>query len=190
MADPELKESWRRHQKPEDEAGSAESPVARLPHRVVRSALAYGVLVFLLTAFFVRGRHLPYVYLGWATPLGMVFGLGIAAFDRLALMLRTFLAARCNRAICGFVLFFAYVLGYLLLFSLVVTYPVGYLIEQGTGSAAMAMEYGLYTLNLILFFALLGWLDWGRLVASRAPRFLGGRGRSSKEPGSAKTLDN
>jgi|GEM_PF-3250471 len=119
----------------------------------------------------------------------MVFGLALAGFDRLALLLRSFLAARCNRAICGFLLFFAYLLGYLVLFSLIVTYPVGTLIEQGSGSTIVAMEYGLSASNVILFFAVLGWLDWKRLVVNRRVHLPWFKGRLGKESNSTKTLD-
>lgn len=180
---------WRRHCLP-GETNPADGPAGGRPvHRVVRSAVAYGILVLLLTAFFIHGRQLSYRYLGGATFLGMVFGLAVAGFDRSAFWLRTVLAARCSRVICGFVLFFAYLLGYLVLFSLIVTYPVGVLIEQGSGSAAMAIEYGLSTSNVILFFAVLGWLDWGRLVANRMFPLPWRRGGSVQEAEGAKTLD-
>ncbi|MFZ5763658.1 MAG: hypothetical protein ACOY8P_12110 [Thermodesulfobacteriota bacterium] len=189
MADIEQNEGWRRRLKPSEVADPA-GLVARLPRRIARGVVAYGVLVFLLTVFFVHGRQLSYRYLAWATPLGMLFGLTIVGFDHLALSLRTFLSSRCNRAICGFVLFFAYVLGYLVLFSLIVTYPVGRLIEQGTELESLAMEYGLHTTNVILFFAVLGWLDWGRFVASRVPPLSWRRRGGESESDGAKTLDN
>ncbi|MEW6593406.1 MAG: hypothetical protein AB1413_00895 [Thermodesulfobacteriota bacterium] len=190
MAGQDEKEGWRRRCRQIEPENCADPAWRRLPFRLaVRSALAYGILVLLVTAFFIHARRLPYGYLGWATPLGLLFGLVIAGFDRLASWLRTFLASRCNRAICGFVLFFAYILGYLVLFSLIVTYPVGSLIEQGGGSAAMAMEYGLSTLNVILFFAVLGWLDWGRTAKGVLP-FSRHRNESGQASDGAKTLDN
>lgn len=188
MADPDVAKGWRRRCK-RDEAKSGERLPSQLPHRFVRSLLAYGILVFLLTAFFIHTRQLPYDYLAWATLLGVLFGVAIAGFDRLASWLRTFLALRCSRAICGFLLFFAYVLGYLVLFSLIVTYPVGILIERGSGSAATAMAYGLFTINIILVFAILGWLDWERFVASRRDRFPWHRRPAAPESEGAKTLD-
>lgn len=190
MADPDPKEAgWRRRQKQIAALGSVGATM-RLSHRLVRGGLIYGLLVFSLSAFFVHGRQLPYRYLAWATPLGVLFGLVIVGFDHLALSLRSFLSTRCNRAICSFLLFFAYVLGYLALFSLIVTYPVGHLIEQGSELQSLAMEYGLYTTNVILFFAVLGWLDWGRFVASRVPPLSWRRRGGASESDSAKRLDN
>lgn len=188
MADPEVAESWRRREK-QDEALRPVETLGRVLRRVSRGAVAYGVLVSLLTAFFAHGHQLPYASLWWATPLGMLFGVAVVGFDRLALLLRSFLATRCNRAICGFLLFFAYVLGYLVLFSLIVTYPVGILIEQRSGSTAMALEYGLSALNVILLFALLGWLDWKRFVATRGLRVPLAKGWLGRQDDGAKTLD-
>lgn len=189
MTDPDLTIGWRRRRKPGGADAAEGGTVTRLLRRSVRSAVAYGILVLLVTAFFVHGRQLAYRYVGWATLLGMAFGCAIAGFDCLASWLRTFLADRCSRAICSFLLFFAYILGYLVLFSLIVTYPVGFLIEQGSGSAAMALEYGLSTSNVILFFAMLGWVDWRRFVVGRREPFFWRRSKSGQESEGMKTLD-
>lgn len=168
------KKNWRRRKAPASDSDAVLSPVRRL----ARGALIYGLLVLLLTAFYSHVNQLRYEYVIWATPLGAFFGVAVRGFEELAAVrLRGFLARRCNRAICNFVLFFVYVISYILLFSFMVTYPAGHLLEKGSGSAIVALKYGLFTLNFILLFAILGWLDWRRVMDRAAPRFWGEAGR-------------
>lgn len=190
MTDLHDKGGWRRRQMRESPGVATLPDQAFWANRIARGAFAYGVLVLLVTAFFVHIHHLPVAYVVGAAPLGMLFGVAIHGFERLAATMRRFLAEHVNRAMRSFVLFFIYIICYVLFFSLIVTYPLGYAMEKGTGSAAIATEYGLYSLNFILFFAILGWLDWGRLVAEQAEHFFWRRARPPRSADEVKTLDN
>lgn len=93
-------------------------------------------------------------------PFGMISGLALYGFDQSVNRLDRFLSGYIRKFLAGFVLFFAYLIGYILIFSLVNSYPLEWLIENVSGSKELAEQYGMYSINFIIFFSIISWFDW------------------------------
>jgi len=55
-------------------------------------------------------------------------------------------------------LFFVHIIGYLALSSIIVSYPLGYVMEKSWSMSGMAGEYSLFSVNFFIVLALLSWL--------------------------------
>ncbi len=154
--------SWRKNESPQ-----SIPPVAN--KRVVppcplspqwRLAAFYLLLVTIHTGLFV------YWYGGgiWAVvisaPAGFVLGWLLYFFGRGVTLVRERLLAVMQPLLAGFLLFFIFLVGYILVFSVVVSLPVEWSIMLHTGSSQLARQYVLYAINLILVMAILSWLRW------------------------------
>jgi len=132
--------------------------VAPAGRAMVRVALGYALLNFLLLLYFAVSRRLPpapaALALLAALPLGLGFGLAAHFFRRW----QTALAPHLERIAPGytatFLLFFVHMIGYLLLFSGLVAFPLGVVIN---GPAVPASEFRPYSVNFVLVMALLSW---------------------------------
>ncbi len=135
--------------------------------------LFYASLVFLLAAYFVFSRQLaPPVALFMllaALVLGPLFGLMVVALDRLQQSAAALLRRVLPGVTAGFLLFFGYVIAYILLFTGLVAYPQGRIIDAGVVNLTSELDFKLYSMNFVLFFAVWSWLDhrW-RLVRKMA----------------------
>ncbi|MFH7319258.1 hypothetical protein ACHHRT_01465 [Desulfurivibrio sp. D14AmB] len=135
-----------------------EKPAGRA---LVRVALGYALLNFLLLLYFVVSRRLPpspaALALLAALPLGLGFGLAAHFFSRW----RSILARHLERVTPGytttFLLFFVHMIGYLLLFSGLVAFPLGVVIDGPEAASALVLEFRLYSVNFVLVMALLSW---------------------------------
>ncbi len=130
--------------------------VVRQP--LVRGAVVYGGMLFLLTAFFAFSRHLPLIMALWSIPLGVFFGLAIGGCERLLALLWDYPGRRVRGIPAAFIFFFAYVIGYVLLFSLLVGYPLGRLLAVYGTSELLKIDYALFSTHFVLALAGISWL--------------------------------
>ncbi|ADH85989.1 hypothetical protein [Desulfurivibrio alkaliphilus] len=133
---------------------------------LLRRILLYQLLVLLLSAYFVLSRPVAWplalTVLLLALPLGGLFGLAQAIFDRLLQAVAAGVQRRWPEVSAGFLLFFGYLIGYILLFAGMVAYPLGLLVERGGAVGATGQDFKLYSMNFVLLLALWSWLDFRR----------------------------
>ncbi|MDH4322057.1 MAG: hypothetical protein OEV73_11245, partial [Desulfobulbaceae bacterium] len=60
----------------------------------------------------------------------------------------------------GFLLFFLFLIGYILVFSVVVSLPVEWCIQYRTDSPELAQQYVLFSMDMVVALAILSWLRW------------------------------
>ena len=133
-------------------------------HPLARLAMVYALFAFLLTLYFVLSRKLaPGPALSAplaALPLGGLFGLATHLFDRLLTPLTRYLRRVTSGAIAAFLLFFIHIIAYLLLFSGLVSQPLGLLLGEGVvGEPSPTQKFQFYSINFVLVLALLTWLE-------------------------------
>ncbi|MFU8818969.1 MAG: hypothetical protein ACNA74_04500 [Desulfurivibrio sp.] len=135
-------------------------------------ALVYALLTFLLALYFVLSRPLPpgpalLVSLA-ALPLGGFFGLALLVYNRRLAPFAHYLRRVVPGSAAAFLLLFSHIIGYVLLFSGLVSYPLGVIAGQGAAAPAMALDFRLYSINFVLTLALLSWLEAEHLLIARA----------------------
>ncbi|MDH3394014.1 MAG: hypothetical protein OEL66_08400, partial [Desulfobulbaceae bacterium] len=95
-----------------------------------------------------------------SAPAGFVLGFILYLFGQGVSLLRQRMLQQMRPLLSGFLLFFLFLLGYILVFSVVVSLPVEWCISVQTGSAQLARRYVLFSMNLITVMAILSWLWW------------------------------
>jgi hypothetical protein len=63
-----------------------------------------------------------------------------------------------GKLLTAFLLFFAHTIGYLALSSIIVSYPLGYVIDKFSNMSGMAGQYSLFSVNFFIILAILSWL--------------------------------
>lgn len=89
---------------------------------------------------------------------GLFLGVAILILEYLLALLKGWMSERLDRIVAGFLLFFTHVIGYISLFSLLVSYPVGIFMEIAWGVTALGEEYGLFSVNFALVLSILSWI--------------------------------
>jgi hypothetical protein len=130
--------------------------------RIIYLVGAYLFLTAAQTTYFLCSRSLDCTLIAWSLPSGVALGVGIFCFERISSCLQGSLLPRMRRLHAGFLLFFFYIVGYLLIFSALNTFPFGKILSAQTADAGIASEYGLFTVNITLILSLLSWLNWFR----------------------------
>ena len=137
------------------------APRAVLQQLVRKCHLKYILLICLIfgqTLYFSYAYQSSYLVVAGSLPLAIFFCFVIAGYDSVVMWLGSILSPNISRVHVLFLLFFVYVIGYLLLFSLVVSWPLGYIVEQRSGSYELARFYKNYSVNGIVAFAIVNWL--------------------------------
>ncbi len=63
-----------------------------------------------------------------------------------------------GKLLTAFLLFFAHTIGYLALSSILVSYPLGYVMENFWDLPGMAGQYSLFSVNFFIILAIVSWL--------------------------------
>jgi hypothetical protein len=130
----------------------------------------YCVLVAVQTVFFVYFKELDYKLVAYSLVPGVLLGISLRIFEWSVSLFKGLTTYFMGRLLAGFVLFFVYLIGYILLFSFVVANPLGAVIQQMSGSVELSRDYGLYSVNSIIVLAILSWINWVRSIAMNYPR--------------------
>jgi hypothetical protein len=72
-----------------------------------------------------------------------------------------------GKLLTAFLLFFAHIIGYLALSSLLVSYPLGFVMEKVWELPGMAGRYSLFSVNIFIVLAILSWLRNMRALPCR-----------------------
>jgi hypothetical protein len=98
--------------------------------------------------FLIFGTLLPGAFLGFV----------LLVLERSLAQLKNYMFPRMGKLLTAFLLFFIHTIGYLALSSIVVNYPIGYLMAKTEGMTGLAGEYSLFLVNFFIVLALFSWL--------------------------------
>lgn len=116
--------------------------------------------VAVLTAFFSYFHGLGPLLVMLSLFPGLLLGMALLGVERLLVLVKGMLFVRLERLLTCFLLFFIHLLGYMLLSSLLVSYPLGWLLGRiwGQETTSLAVEYGLFSANVFMLAAIASWL--------------------------------
>ena len=125
-----------------------------------RVAVLYLLLVTGHTLSFAVGQGGGYLAVLCSLPLGPLLGCLLLVFGRGVSLVRGRLLRLMSTFLVGFLLFFVYLVGYIVIFSLAVSLPLEWCFRVVSGSAALGRGYVLYSVNFVIVLALASWLRW------------------------------
>jgi hypothetical protein len=116
------------------------------------------VILSLITLLFSYVHETEYFLVFWTLLPAALLGFALLVLERLLGHLKKRMLPQMGKLLTAFLLFFIHTIGYLALSSIVVSYPVGYLMEKTEGMTGMAGEYSLFLVNFFIVLALASWL--------------------------------
>ncbi len=117
-------------------------------------AVFYLVLTSVLTGLFAYAYHMSYSLVSYSLVPGFVLGVTLWGFNRLVVRIREQIKAQPRKVLSGFLMFFIYLIGYIIFFSLIVSYPMDWIIERIWGTSVEADKYSMCTVNFAIVMAL------------------------------------
>lgn len=136
----------------------------------LRLAFLYLILVTLHTGYFVHRHGGDLWVVGVSAPLGFLLGMLLHYFGLGVSLVRARVVAVMSPLLTGFLLFFLFLIGYILVFSVVVSFPVEWCIHFRTDSPQLAQQYVLFSMDMVVALAILSWLRWLLRVVGLYPR--------------------
>lgn len=127
----------------------------------------YFCVVTVQTFIFTLMHKTNYLLIPLSVLPGILLGSAIWWLERFLVMLRQELRGSLSVFLLSFLLFFAHLIGYLLLSALLVSYPLGWLLERIWLETGTARGYGLFAANIMLVLAIISWLKSTRKFLSR-----------------------
>jgi hypothetical protein len=127
-------------------------------YSVTVMALAYLSVAAAISLVFSYLHDMTYSLVLWTLPPGAFLGYGLLVMERLLSELKIYMFSAMGKLLTAFLLFFAHVIGYLALSSLIVIYPLGYVMVRFWGMPGMAGQYSLFSVNFFIVLAILSWL--------------------------------
>ncbi len=121
---------------------------------IFRTAVFYLVLTSVLTGFFAYAYHMSYSLISYSFVPGFALGVTLWGFNRLVGRIREQMKAHLGKVLSGFLMFFIYLIGYIIFFSLIVSCPMDWAIERIWGASGEADKYSMCTVNFAIVMAL------------------------------------
>ena len=127
----------------------------------------YAVFVMVLTSVVITStisflfsflHKAEYFIIFWTLLPGALLGFVLLVLERLLVHLKNYMFPQMGKLLTAFLLFFIHIIGYLALSSIIMSYPIGYLMEKTIGMTGMAGEYNLFSVNFFIVLAILSWL--------------------------------
>jgi lipoprotein signal peptidase len=111
--------------------------------------------------FSLQQQHSPWLPLLVVLP-GLFLGISWHLLERPEFMLRGWISNSLDRVLAGFCLFFLYLILYIPLVSLTVSYPAGLLIGLLPEAMDLTGDYMLYSVNSVFVMVAFSWYQWWR----------------------------
>lgn len=118
----------------------------------------YVIITVIISLFFSRVNSTDYFILIWTLLPGAILGVVLLVTERLLTQIKSYLHPRMGKLLTAFLLFFVHIICYLALSSIIVSYPIGYIMEKIGGLPGMASRYSLFSGNFFIVIALFSWL--------------------------------
>ena len=132
-------------------------------YAVTVMVLAYLFITAAISLLFAYFHEEEISLVLWTLLPGALLGYLFLVLERVLGLLKEYMFLQMGKLLTAFLLFFVHIIGYLSLSSIIVSFPLRFLMEKSWG---MAGEYSLFSAN---FFIVLGLLSWLRNV--RMPPF-------------------
>jgi len=133
-------------------------------HVILMMVLAYVIITSVITLLFSYFHQTQYTLIWWTLVPGALLSFVLLVLERLLGQLKNSMFFQMGKLLTAFLLFFTHIIGYLALSSIVLSNPVGYLMEKTMGMTGMAGEYSLFSVNCFIVLALLSWLRNARAL--------------------------
>ncbi len=133
-------------------------PLKLSVHAVSVMILTYVFITSLITLLFSYFYETEVFLVFWALLPGAFLGFVLLIFERLLGHLKNHMFSQMGKLLTSFLLFFIHTIGYLALSSIVINYPIEYLMEKTWGMTGMTGEFSLFSVNFFIVLALLSWL--------------------------------
>lgn len=119
---------------------------------------AYMIMTAAISLLFTYFYEIPAILVLWTLPAGALLGYVLLVMERILGRLKEYIFPGMRKLLTAFLLFFAHMIGYLALSSLIVSYPIGYIMGQSWDMPGMAGKYSLFSVNFFIVLAVLSWL--------------------------------
>lgn len=120
--------------------------------------LAYMLMTAVISLLFIYFHEVPFNLVLWTLPAGALLGYILLIVERTLGQFKEIIFPGMGKLLTAFLLFFAHTIGYIALSSIIVSYPVGSIMEKTWGMAGAAAEYSLFSVNFFIVLAVLSWL--------------------------------
>jgi hypothetical protein len=127
-------------------------------YAVTVMVLAYLFITASISLLFSYAYEVDFSLVLWTLLPGAVLGYFLLIMERMLGRLKEYVYPGMGKLLTAFLLFFAHTIGYLALSSIVVSYPLGYLMERSWGIPGLAGDYSLFSVNFFIVLAILSWL--------------------------------
>jgi len=127
-------------------------------YAVTVMVLAYMFITATISLLFSYFHAVDPSLVFWTFLPGALLGYVFLVMERTLGRLKEFMLPQMGKVLTAFLLFFCHIIGYLTLSSIILGYPLGYVMEKSWGMSGMAMEYSLFSVNFFIILALLSWL--------------------------------
>jgi len=124
-------------------------------------------ITVILTLLFSHMHKTEFSLVFWSLLPGALLGYVLLVMERLLTQLKIYMFSRMGKLLTAFLLFFTHIICYLALSSLLVSYPLGYVMEKTWAMSGMGSQYSLFSGNFFIILALLSWLRNARSSPSR-----------------------
>jgi hypothetical protein len=94
----------------------------------------------------------------WTLLPGALLGYALLVMERALGWLKEYMFTPMGNLLTAFLLFFAHAIAYLALSSIIVSYPLGYVMEELWALPGMAGQYSLFSVNFFIVLSILSWL--------------------------------
>jgi hypothetical protein len=142
-------------------------PLKLSVHAVLVMVFTYVVITSVISLLFSYLHETEYLLIFWTLLPGAMLGFVLLILERLLGQLKTHIFSQMGKLLTAFLLYFVHTIGYLALSSIVVNYPIGYLMEKTREMTGMTSEYSLFSVNFFIVLALLSWLRNARSSPNR-----------------------
>jgi hypothetical protein len=115
-------------------------------------------ITVILTLFFSHMHKTEYSLVFWSLLPGALLGFVLLVTERSLTLLKIYMFPRLGRLLTAFLLFFTHIICYLALSSILVSYPLGHVMEKTWSMPGMGSQYSLFSGNFFIILALLSWL--------------------------------
>lgn len=127
-------------------------------YAVTVMVLTYLFVTALISVLFSYFHAVDLSLVFWTLLPGALLGYVLLVVERTLGRLKEFMFPQMGKVLTAFLLFFVHIICYLTLSSIIVGYPLGYVMEKSWGMPGMAMEYSLFSVNFFIVLAVLSWL--------------------------------
>jgi hypothetical protein len=122
-------------------------------YAVTVMVLAYLFITAAITLLFSYFHEVDFSLVLWTLLPGALLGYVLLVAERTLGRLKESMFLHVGKFLTAFLLFFAHTIGYL-----IVSYPLGYVIDKFSNMSGMAGQYSLFSVNFFIILAILSWL--------------------------------